>query len=502
MAERVTDVRDVRDRIVAELTGQGEPGVPNPDAPVGAARRRPGPGRHRRAGPDPGDRPGHPARRHDQPHRDHRPAAGPALRGRPSAGWTTSRPGATVLLDGEQGTVTVDPDPAEAQARVEAARAAAEALAGLRGPGHDPRRARRAGAGQRAGRRRGAGRRGRARRGRRAAAHRAGLPRARRGALRRGAGRRATRRSSRPSPAARSCCARWTPARTSRWPSRPCPTRPTRRWACAGCGSPAGTRASSTRQLDAVAAGRRGRPAATPWVMAPMVATVAEAADFAALVRERGHGARRDDRGALGGAAGRPAAASTSTSCPSAPTTCPSTRWPPTGSPADLADLTDPWQPALLRMVAADRRGRPAHRQAGRGLRRGRRRPAAGLRAGRARASPRCPAPPPRWPASARSSARSTLATCQQAAEVALAADDPQAARAAVREVLDARLTHSPPRRQRNLCTPSVAAARGAGPLPSWGLAATARRPGAGWTGPSAVGGAGHRQRVALGHHS
>ena len=33
MAERVTDVRDVRDRIVAELTGQGEPGVPTPDVP-------------------------------------------------------------------------------------------------------------------------------------------------------------------------------------------------------------------------------------------------------------------------------------------------------------------------------------------------------------------------------------------------------------------------------------------------------------------------------------
>ena len=33
MAERVTDVRDVRDRIVAELTGQGEPGVPSPDVP-------------------------------------------------------------------------------------------------------------------------------------------------------------------------------------------------------------------------------------------------------------------------------------------------------------------------------------------------------------------------------------------------------------------------------------------------------------------------------------
>src|SRR5215207_9171912 len=33
MAERVTDVRDVRNRIVAELTGQGEPGVPSPGVP-------------------------------------------------------------------------------------------------------------------------------------------------------------------------------------------------------------------------------------------------------------------------------------------------------------------------------------------------------------------------------------------------------------------------------------------------------------------------------------
>src|SRR3954447_19570960 len=33
MAERATDVRDVRDRIVAELTGQGEPGVPVPEVP-------------------------------------------------------------------------------------------------------------------------------------------------------------------------------------------------------------------------------------------------------------------------------------------------------------------------------------------------------------------------------------------------------------------------------------------------------------------------------------
>lgn len=33
MAERVTDLRDIRDRVVAELLGQPEPGVPSPDRP-------------------------------------------------------------------------------------------------------------------------------------------------------------------------------------------------------------------------------------------------------------------------------------------------------------------------------------------------------------------------------------------------------------------------------------------------------------------------------------
>ena len=54
---------------------------------------------------------------------------------------------------------------------------------------------------------------------------------------------------------------------------------------------------------------------------------------------------------------------------------------------ADLADLTDPWQPALLLLVVDDGGGGPAHGQAGRRLRGGGRRPAAGLRARRARAS-------------------------------------------------------------------------------------------------------------------
>jgi len=33
MAERVTDLQDIRDRVLAELSGLAEPGVPLPDAP-------------------------------------------------------------------------------------------------------------------------------------------------------------------------------------------------------------------------------------------------------------------------------------------------------------------------------------------------------------------------------------------------------------------------------------------------------------------------------------
>ena len=87
MAERVTDLNDVRDRVVAELLGVPEPGVPVPDTPsilvaddlapadtagldpalVTALVTRPG-----GTGPGAGHRAGHPARRADQPHRDHR----------------------------------------------------------------------------------------------------------------------------------------------------------------------------------------------------------------------------------------------------------------------------------------------------------------------------------------------------------------------------------------------------------------------------------------------
>ncbi len=189
-----------------------------------------------------------------------------------------------------------------------------------------------------------------------------------------------------------------------------------------------------TRQLDAVqqAAAATG---AAPWVMAPMVSTVVEAAEFAALVRERGM--------VPGVMVEVPSVAlladrflehldflSIGTNDLSQYTLAADRL------SGDLADLTDPWQPALLRMVqltaeAGQRTGKPV-----------------GV-CGEAAADPLLACVLVGLGITSLSCAASsvagvgaklgtvTLATCQRAAEVALAADDPQAARAAVREVLE-----------------------------------------------------------------
>ena len=104
------------------------------------------------------------------------------------------------------------------------------------------------------------------------------------------------------------------------------------------------------RQLDAIkqAADATGT---TPWVMAPMVATAAEARDFAARSAIAAH-RRGDDRGTGGGAARGRGSSSTSTSCRSAPTTSRSTRWRSTGWPASWPALTDHWQPAGLHLMS------------------------------------------------------------------------------------------------------------------------------------------------------
>ena len=119
----------------------------------------------------------------------------------------------------------------------------------------------------------------------------------------------------------------------------------------------------------------------------------------------------------------------------------------------DLAHLTDPWQPAVLQLIAitAEAGGRPASRSASAA----RPRP---TRCSPARwsgwASPRCRWPPPPSARSAPGSPRSPWTPCEDAAEAALAAADPTAARAAVLEpdrrlsdVLQRRVRHPGPRR-------------------------------------------------------
>jgi phosphoenolpyruvate-protein phosphotransferase (PTS system enzyme I) len=186
-------------------------------------------------------------------------------------------------------------------------------------------------------------------------------------------------------------------------------------------------------QLDAVAQAARAT-GAQPWVMAPMVATVAEAADFAAQVRERGL--------VPGVMVEVPSVAvladrflehldflSIGTNDLSQYTLAADRL------SAELADLTDPWQPALLALVrataaAGERAGKPV-----------------GV-CGEAAADPLLACVLVGMGVTSLSCAASSvagvgaklatvdLATCRQAAEAALAAGDPAAARAAARAVL------------------------------------------------------------------
>src|SRR3954454_23346436 len=132
-AERPTHVRDVRDRVVAELTGQGEPGVPTPDEPSVLLADDLAPADT--AGLDPARVVGLATRLGGTTSHTAIIARQLGLPCVVAVGGLDDVPaGVTVLLDGEQGTVTVEPEPAQARARVDAARIAAEALAGYRGP--------------------------------------------------------------------------------------------------------------------------------------------------------------------------------------------------------------------------------------------------------------------------------------------------------------------------------------------------------------------------------
>ncbi len=134
IAERVTDLRDIRDRVVAELSGLPEPGVPQPTGPsilcagdlapadtagldpnliVGLATALGGPTSHTAI--------------------IARQLGIPCVVG--VDGLDDVEAGAMVLVDGTAGTVTVSPDESAASAAVEAARRDAHRSAGWSGPG-------------------------------------------------------------------------------------------------------------------------------------------------------------------------------------------------------------------------------------------------------------------------------------------------------------------------------------------------------------------------------
>ena len=134
MAERVTDLKDIRDRVIAELAGLPAPGVPEPVEPSILFAEDLAPADT--AGLDP-----------------HRIVGLATSLGGPTShtaiiarqlgipcvvavkGLDDVAAGTMVLIDGNRGTVTVDPDRADAAAAVATADVAAAAMAGWTGPG-------------------------------------------------------------------------------------------------------------------------------------------------------------------------------------------------------------------------------------------------------------------------------------------------------------------------------------------------------------------------------
>lgn len=133
MAERVTDLLDIRDRVIAELTGQPEPGIPTPAVPSVLLADDLAPADTAVLDPTMvlaiGTRAGGPT--------SHTAIIARQL-GIPCvvacAGLDEVPVGALVLVDGGRGEVTIDPDPAEAAARVAQAANAREEVAHWVGP--------------------------------------------------------------------------------------------------------------------------------------------------------------------------------------------------------------------------------------------------------------------------------------------------------------------------------------------------------------------------------
>ncbi|ORV31178.1 phosphoenolpyruvate--protein phosphotransferase [Mycolicibacterium confluentis] len=134
MAERVADLRDIRDRVIAELSGLPEPGVPVPEVPSVLLAEDLAPADT--AGLDPALIVGLATTLGG-------PTSHTAIIARQLAipcvvavtGLDDVPAGARVLLDGTGGTVAVDPDEGTAEAAVAAAKEAAAAAASWHGPG-------------------------------------------------------------------------------------------------------------------------------------------------------------------------------------------------------------------------------------------------------------------------------------------------------------------------------------------------------------------------------
>ncbi|GAB4008208.1 phosphoenolpyruvate--protein phosphotransferase [Nocardioides ultimimeridianus] len=134
MAERVTDLRDIHDRVVARLVGEPEPGPASPDRPSVLVAIDLAPADT--AGLDPalvlalvteeGGPTSHTAIIARQ-------LGIPCVVG--AAGIVARAPGTHLLVDGAHGVVEVDPDPADAGSRADADRAARTALESWTGPG-------------------------------------------------------------------------------------------------------------------------------------------------------------------------------------------------------------------------------------------------------------------------------------------------------------------------------------------------------------------------------
>jgi phosphotransferase system enzyme I (PtsI) len=431
MAERVTDLYDLRDRIVAELTGQSEPGIPTPAEPSVLLADDLAPADT--AGLDPSRVTGLATRLGG-------PTSHTAIIARQLGipcvvavpGLDAVATGAFVLVDGTTGELQVDPEPDKALQAVVESRTRAQAVARWQGPGRtadghpvavlanvqDGAGARTAAAGSAEG---------------------VGLFRTELCFL-----------SAEKEPTVEQQAAIYAEVLEAfgnrKVVVRTLDAGSDKPLAFAGLpdeANPAlgvrGLRIAFTdpgildRQLDAIALAAE-RTGSSPWVMAPMVATVAEAVFFADRVRARGlvpgvmvevpsvalladRILRHVDFLSIG--------------------TNDLTQYTMAADrlSADLADLTDPWQPALLALVA---RTAAAGQAAGKPV---------GV-CGEAAADPllgcvlaglgitSLSAAAAALPAVGAALAEADLAACQAAAAAALDAADPAAARAAAREVL------------------------------------------------------------------